>query len=44
VRLNSLGTPATSGSILGVPEEDDDDFDQYAVDGMRIGKGNRNTR
>jgi hypothetical protein len=24
-------------------DEDDDDVDQYAVGGMRIGKGNRNT-
>jgi hypothetical protein len=49
VRLSPLGTPATSGSIVPAPEEDDDDdddddVDQYTVGGMRLGKGNRNTR
>jgi hypothetical protein len=42
VRLSPLGTSATNWPIVPAPDDDDDECG--AVGGMRIGRGNRNTR
>jgi hypothetical protein len=48
VSLSSLGTSATSGPTVSAQDDDDDDSDEDhecgAVGGMRICRGNRNTR
>jgi hypothetical protein len=41
VRLDPLGTSATSGPIVPAPDDDDDDC--AATDGMMIVRGNRST-
>jgi hypothetical protein len=43
VRLSPLGTAATTGLLYQLQMTDDDD-DCGAIGGMKIGRGNRNTR
>jgi hypothetical protein len=47
VRLSAIGTSPNDWPTIPAPDDDDDDGDDDdecgAIDGMKIGRGNRNT-